>query len=146
MTKTYSNDESVQSQGFTKNENKDHSDVQAGLLGRGAHTGITDDSNAHASSKTSKATSETSTEIDHGFEKSVSSSVTVDGDTINDTTLGTSGRQTSGDDDCNNQSVNGNNTGENDGDDGAHHKLGLDNTHGGDTDTGLGSSVSGAKD
>jgi hypothetical protein len=57
----------------------------------------------------------------------------------------TARRKLGGDDDGNNESVNGNHSGENDGDDGAHHKFRLHHSHRRNSDSGLGSSVGSAK-
>jgi hypothetical protein len=66
------NDESVKTQNFGENENQDHSDEQPGLLGSSAHTSITDDSNGETSSHTGKTDGETSTELDEvGEERGV---------------------------------------------------------------------------
>jgi hypothetical protein len=58
------NNESVKTQNFGENEDKNHSDEEPGLLGSSADTSITDNADGETSSHTGKTDSETSTELD----------------------------------------------------------------------------------
>merc|ERR1711924_157431 len=121
-----SDNESVETKSFAKNENEHHSDVQARLLSRGTHTSITHNSNACSSSETSETARQTSAEIDHALKEGVASGSAGESLSIQNARGGAAGVETSGDNDGNNESVNGDDTSENNGDNSAHHKLGLD--------------------
>lgn len=54
----------LHTQDFSENENQNHSDEETGLLSSSSHTGITDNTNGKAGSKTSETDRETSTELD----------------------------------------------------------------------------------
>jgi hypothetical protein len=64
-----SNNESVKTQDFGKNENENHSDKQPGLLGSSSYTSIADDSNGETSSHARQTDGETGTELDKVGEK-----------------------------------------------------------------------------
>ena len=58
------NNQPVETQHLGENEDKDHTNVQTGLLRSTAHTSITDNANGETGSKTSEADRETGTELD----------------------------------------------------------------------------------
>jgi len=170
--RTSLNDKSVHTQNFSENENQNHSDEQPWLLSGTSDTGVTDNTNSETSSKTSKPDGQTSTKLNEtGEERSLLGKVV-------------------GDQDGNDETVNGNDTSHNDWNNVCtygsacvsnrkitrlvqrklargsqfaacrspcaknppngsrpHHVLTLDNqiwskdTHGGDTNTGLGGTV-----
>lgn len=84
-------------QDFGENENKNHSDEEPGLLGSTTDTSITDNTDGKASSKTSKTDRETGTELDETSEERQALFKVV------------------GDEDRNDETVNGNDTSHNDG-------------------------------
>src|SRR3990167_8047509 len=130
-----SDNESVQTQSLTKNEDEHHAYVQAGLLGRGTHTSVTDDTNAHTGTKTRETSGQSTGKSSQTIGQSVTTISTFDslssgsGETILRPTRG----EISGDNDGNNETINGNHTGKNDGNNGTHHQFRLSNTHGRDT-------------
>jgi hypothetical protein len=121
------NNETVQTQDFGENENQNHADEETGLLSSTTDTGVTDDTNGEASSKTSKTDRETSTELNE---------TSVQGEFL----LETVGNQ-DGDD----QTVNTNDTSHNDRNNVLDDKVRAENTHGGNADTRLGGTVGGAE-
>lgn len=82
---------------FSENENKNHSDEESGLLSSTTDTGITDNTDGETSGKTGKADGETSTELDETG--------------VQGLLLG----ELVGDQDGNDETVNGNDTSHNDG-------------------------------
>lgn len=58
-----SNDETVQTQDFSENENKNHADEESGLLGGSSDTCVTNDTNSETSSQTSETHRETRTQL-----------------------------------------------------------------------------------
>jgi hypothetical protein len=56
--------EAVETENFGENEDKDHTDVQAGLLGSTAYTGVTDDTDGKAGGETGETDRETGAELD----------------------------------------------------------------------------------
>jgi hypothetical protein len=121
------NNETVQTQDFGENENQNHADEQTGLLSSSSHTGITDNTDGKASSKTSQTDGKTRTELN---ETSVQSHVLL---------------QIVGDEDRDDETVDTNDTSHNDGDNVLHDEVRSENTHGSDTDTGLCGTVSGTQ-
>lgn len=136
-------------QDFGENEDKNHSDEETGLLRGSSDTSITDNANGETGSETGKTDGQTGTELDeareerdvlleavrdkHRHDESVDTDDTShnDGDNVyppesagstlaRDRLLGTGVRHT------------------------LHDKIGSENTHGGDTNTGLGGTVGGA--
>ncbi len=85
-------------QDFGENENQNHSDKEAGLLGSSSDTSVTNNTNGKASGKTSKTDRQTSTELD---ETSVQRKLLL---------------QAVGDQDGDDETVDTNNTSHNDGD------------------------------
>ena len=122
-----SNDQTVKTQNFSENENKNHSDEESGLLCGTTDTSITNDTDSETGSETGKTDSETSTKLD---ETSVESHA-----------LG----KIVGDQDSNDQTVNGNDTSHNDGNDVLDDQVRAENTHGRDTNTSLGGTVGSTK-
>jgi hypothetical protein len=62
-------DKTVETQDFGENENQDHSNEETGLLGSSSDTGITNDTDSEASSKTGKTDGETGTKLNETSEK-----------------------------------------------------------------------------
>ena len=87
----------ARTQDFGENENQNHSDEQPGLLGGSSHTGVTDNTNGETSSHTRKTNRETGTELDEASEQRLLLGKLV------------------GDQDGNDETVNGNDTSHNDG-------------------------------
>lgn len=87
----------VRTQNFGENENKNHSNEESWLLSSTTDTSITNNTNGETGSKTSKADGETSAELDEtGEERQILSKVV-------------------GDEDGDDETVNGNDTSHNDG-------------------------------
>lgn len=84
-------------QDFSENENKNHSDEESGLLSGTTDTSITNDTNSETGSETSKTDRETGTELDETGEE------------------GKLLLEVVGDEDRDDETVNGNNTSHNDG-------------------------------
>lgn len=85
-------------QDFSENKNQNHSDEQPGLLGSSSYTSVTDDTNGKTSSHTRQTDGETGTELDEaGEERSLL-------------------LQAVGDQDRDDETVDTNNTGHDDGD------------------------------
>lgn len=57
-------DEAVKTENLGENEDKDHADVEAGLLGRAADTGVTDDADGEAGGETGKTDGQAGAELD----------------------------------------------------------------------------------
>lgn len=116
-------DESVKTKNFGENEDKDHADKQPGLLGRTPDTGITDDTDRKAGGETGETDRETGAELDEaGVE-------------------GHGGGEVTGDEDRDDETVDTDDTGHDDGDGTLHHEVWAEDGHGGDADTRLGCSV-----
>lgn len=114
-----SNNQSVQTQNFGENENENHSNEKPWLLCGTPDTGITDDADSETGSKTGETDRKTGTELDEpGVERHGSLDITRDQN-------------------GNDETVNGNNTGHNDGNDTLDEQVRAKDTHGRDTDTGL---------
>lgn len=121
------NDKTVKTQHFGENENEDHADEETRLLGGTTHTGVTDNADGETSGETGETDRETGTELDEtGVERHGRLDVTRDEHTDYET-------------------VNGNDTGHNDGNDTLDQEIGSEDTHGRDTDTRLGGTVRGAE-
>lgn len=117
------NNETVKTQDFGENENQDHTDEETGLLSGTTHTGVTNNADGETSGETSETDRETGTELDEtGVERHGSLDVTRDEHTDDET-------------------VNGNDTGHDNGNDTLDQEVRSKDTHGRDTDTGLGSTV-----
>ena len=121
------NDETVETQDFGENENKNHADEETGLLSSSSNTSITNNTNGKTGSETSKSDGETSTELN---ETSEQRKVLL---------------QAIGDKDGNDETVDTNDTGHNDGNNVLDDQVGAEDTHGSDTNTRLGGTVRGAK-
>jgi len=119
------NDETVQTQDFGENENENHADEESWLLSGTPDTSITDDTDGETSGETGETDRQTGTELD---ETSVQRH---------------RGLQVSGDQDRDDQTVDGNNTRHDDGNDALHHEIRSEDTHGRDTDARLGGTVTG---
>lgn len=57
------NDETVETQGFTENKNKNHTNVKGRLLTDGTNTGITNNTDGETSSKRGDTTSQTGGQV-----------------------------------------------------------------------------------
>jgi len=115
--------QTVKTQDFGENENKNHSDEETRLLGSSSNTSITDNTNGETSSETSKTDRETSTELDEsGVERKLLLEVVGNQD---------------GDD----ETVDTNDTSHNDGNNVLDDEVRAEDTHGGNTDTRLGGTV-----
>ncbi|TMS36953.1 hypothetical protein L596_003998 [Steinernema carpocapsae] len=112
-------------------KDEDHSNEETGLLGSSADSGVSDDSDSVSGSKTAKAAGEAGGEMGKSLVEGVASAGGAD-----------LALQDHGDD----QAVDTNDTGHNDGDDRLHDQLGTHHSHGADADGGLGRSVGGSKD
>lgn len=104
-----------------------HSDEEPGLLGGTTDTGVTDDTDGEAGCETGETDGETGAELD---EASVE---------------GHGGLDVTRDEDGDDETVNGNDTGHDYGDDTPDEEIRAEDTHGGDTDTGLGGTVRGTQ-
>lgn len=91
-----SNNQTVQTQNFGKNQDQNHTNEQSWLLGGTSDTGITDDTNSKAGSQTGQTDGQTGTQLD---ETGVESLLLFQG---------------GGNQDRDNQTVDGNDTGHND--------------------------------
>lgn len=121
------NDEAVKTQDFGENENKNHADEESGLLRSASDTSVTDNTDGETSSHTGKTDGKTSTELNEtGVEWD------LDLETVRD-------------EDGNDKTVDTNDTSHNDGNNVLDDEIRSQNTHGGDTDTRLGSTVCGTK-
>jgi hypothetical protein len=121
------NNETVQTQDFGENENQNHADEQTGLLSSSSHTGITDNTDGKASSKTSQTDGQAGTKLNEtGVERQVL-------------------LETVGDQDRDDEAIDTNDTSHNDGDNVLDDEVRAEDTHGRDTDTRLGSTVGSAK-
>ena len=137
-------------QDFGENENKNHSDEETGLLRGSSDTSITDNTNGETGSETGETDGQTGTELDEAREE---------GDILLEAVRDKHGHD---------QAVDTDDTSHNDGDNvyppesadsilarerllgmgvrhTLHDKIGSENTHGGDTNTGLGGTVGGAQ-
>lgn len=121
------NNETVQTENFGENENKNHANKETWLLGGTADTGVTDNTNGESSSETRETDRQTSTELD---EASVERKLL---------------RQAVGDEDGHDETVDTNDTSHNNGNNVLDDKVRAEDTHGGDTDTRLGGTVGGAQ-
>lgn len=119
--------ETVQTQDFGENENENHADEKTRLLSSSSYTSITDNTDSETGSKTSKTNRETGTELD---EASVEREILL---------------QTIGDKDRDDETVNTNDTSHNDGNNVLDDQIGAENTHGSNTDAGLGGTVGGTE-
>lgn len=149
-----SNNESVQTQSLRENKNQNHSNEKLRLLGSGAHSRVSNNSNGHTSSKTAKTDAEASTEVSEALEARVSLSNCGGSVAVRQPRLGRgggtlqrrAGRQgltRRANNHSNDQTVDTNHTSHNHGNHGAHDEVGVKHTHGSDTNTALGSTVSG---
>jgi hypothetical protein len=121
------NNETVKTQNFGENENQNHSDEKAGLLRGSSDTSITNNTNGETGGKTSKTDGQTSAELN---EARVQGKVLL---------------QAIGDKDRHDETVDTNDTSHNDGDNVLDDKIRSEDTHGGNTDTRLGSTVRGTQ-
>jgi hypothetical protein len=58
-----SDDEAVETEDLGENEDEDHADEEAGLLGRAAHAGVADDADGVAGSEAGQADSQAGTQM-----------------------------------------------------------------------------------
>ncbi|GAC93343.1 ribose-5-phosphate isomerase [Pseudozyma hubeiensis SY62] len=117
----------VKTQHFGENEDQDHTDEKTRLLSGTTHTGVTYDADGETSGETSETDRETSTELNEtGVERHGRLNPTRDEHTDHET-------------------VDGNDTGHNDGNDTFDQEVRSKNTHGRDTYTGLGSTIRGTE-
>jgi len=120
-----SNNETVETQDFGKNENENHADEKSGLLGSSSYTGVTDNTDSKASSETSETDRETSTKLCKSFGE------------------GHLGRQVTGDEDRNDETVDSDNTSHDDGDNTLHHQVRSEHGHGRDSNARLRGTITG---
>jgi hypothetical protein len=121
------NNETVKTQDFGENEDKNHSDEQPGLLGSSSYTSVTDDTNGETSGHTRQTDGQTGTELNEAGEEA-------------DLLL-----QTVGDQDRDDKTVDTNNTSHDDGNNVLDDQVRAEDTHGADTDTSLGGTVGGTE-
>jgi len=117
------NDESVQSQDLSENENQDHADEQPRLLRRAPHAGVADDADGETGRQTSQTDRETGTKLDEADEETRVLPQVV------------------GDEHRHDETVDGNDTSHNDGNDVLDDQVRPEDTHGRDANTRLGSAV-----
>jgi hypothetical protein len=60
----YGNDQTVETQDFSKNQDENHSDKESGLLSSSSDSSVTDDSDSEASSQSRESHGQASTEMD----------------------------------------------------------------------------------
>jgi len=109
--------QTVETQDFSENENQNHADEESWLLGRTAHTGITDDTNGETSGQPSQTDGETSTELNEAGEERCLLAKVV------------------GDEDGDDKAIDTNDTSHNNGNDVLDDQVRSEDTHGADTDT-----------
>lgn len=119
--------ETVETQDFGENENQNHTNEQTGLLGSTTDTGVTDNADSETGSKTGKTNRQTSAQLD---ETSVKSLLLLEG--VRDK-------------DRDDESVNGNDTSHNDGNNVLDQEVGSEDSGGADTNTRLGGTVGGTE-
>lgn len=122
-----SDNQPVKTQDFSENENQNHSDVEAGLLGSSTNTGVTDNTNSETSGQTGQTDRKTSTELN---ESSVQREL-----------LG----QVVGDQDRHDQTVDTNDTSHDNGDNVLDDQVGTEDSHGAHSDTGLSGTIRGTE-
>lgn len=122
-----SNNQPVKTQDFSENENQNHSDVEAGLLGSSTNTGVTNNTNSKTSGKTSQTDSETSTQLD---ETSVQRKLLL---------------KVVGDKDGHDETVDTDDTSHDNGDNVLDDQVGAEDSHAAHTDTGLSSTIGGTE-
>lgn len=122
-----SNNETVKTQDFCENENQNHTHKKSGLLGGTTDTGVTHNANSETGGQTRETDRETGTKLDE---------TSVEGLLLLERV-----RDKHRDD----EPVNGNDTGHNDGDNILDEQVGAENGGGADTDTGLGGTVGSTK-
>ena len=149
----------VESKSLTENEDENHTDVNV-LLGVGAHTGITSDTEAESGSEGGETAAQASGEVTVAV-VAVVGPAGADGDSgssgsgsglgagvaegvVNDLRLGGSG-DTALENDGNNEAVDTKDTSHNDGDEGLVDELTLEDTDGGNSNASLSGTVGGAK-
>jgi hypothetical protein len=118
-----SNNQAVKTKDFSENEDENHADEESGLLSGTTDTGVTNNTDGETSGKTSKTDGETGTELDETSEQRLLLGKLV------------------GDQDGNDETVNGNNTSHNDGNNVLDDQVGPEHTHGRDTNTSLSGTV-----
>jgi len=120
-------DSAVQTKSLREDENKHHRNVHTGLLSDSTNTSVTSNTDSHTSSNSTQTDSQTSGKIKEAADKSVLKlNVRDDHDADDDT-------------------VDRNDTGEDDRKDTLHDDFGLHDTEGGDTERRLGNAISRAK-
>lgn len=122
-----SDNETVQTQNFSENEDKNHSDVKTRLLSGSTNASVTDNTNSETGSQTSQTNSKTSTKLN---ETSIQRQALV---------------QIISNQDGNDQSINSNNTSHDNGDNVSNDQVRSENGHTAHTDTGFGGSIGGTK-
>jgi hypothetical protein len=126
-------DEAVETKSLSENEDQNHGDEKTGLDGGGTDTRVTDNTDGHSGGKTRETDSKASGEVGETLVVVVGGGISVgslDASTNND---------------GNNETVDTDDSGHNDGDDGTHDEVRLHDSHGGDTDTRLSGTVSSTK-
>ena len=134
LRKNDGNNESVKTESFSEDQDKDHTNEDV-FLGVGADTSVTDNTNGEASSQGGE------TDAQAGSEEFVS----IGGWEWAACTGGAGSSDGTVKNDTDNKTVDTENTSHNNGDEGLVNKLGLEDTDGADTNTGLGSTVSGTQ-
>jgi len=121
--------ESVQTEGLGEDENQDHTDEEAGLLSVGTDTGVTDNTDSESGSEGGHTDGQASTEVSESLVGGVLGGLV----------------ELLVDDDGGDKTVDSEDTGHDNGNDGLHHQLRSEDTHAHDTHTGLGGSVGGTE-
>jgi hypothetical protein len=123
------NDQTIETQNFAENKDKHHADKDSGLLHVGPDTAITDHANAVSGGKTRQADGETAPEMQETSKQSVFVRALC------------WGRQVFGDEDGNDEGVNGDDTRHDHGDQALHNEIWSKGTNTSNTDAGLGRAV-----
>jgi len=120
-------DETIKTQDFSENEDQDHANEESGLLSGTTNTSITHNADSESSSKASQTNGKTCTKLDEGGVERKSLLEIVR------------------DQDRNNQAVDTDNTGHNDGDNVLNDEIGSQDTHRRDADARFGSAIGSTK-
>jgi len=128
-----SNNETVESKGFSENEDEDHAYVYV-FLSVGTYTGITDNSDSESSSECGETTAESSSQV-------LEAGVVV----VLDVTDLSGGDDLALVDNCDDKAVDTENTSHDTGDQRLEYEIGSQHSNAANTDTRLGSSIGGSE-
>uniref|UniRef100_A0A8W7P8J1 Uncharacterized protein n=1 Tax=Anopheles coluzzii TaxID=1518534 RepID=A0A8W7P8J1_ANOCL len=131
-------DQTVQTQHFGENEDQDHTDEQSRLLGSTTDTGVTDDTDGETGCQARETDGQTSAEMDEA-----PANITKVEHFVSRVFRWLI--QRTGDKDSDDQTVDGNDTRHDNGNDGLHDQLRTHHRHGGNTGTGLGRTIGSAE-